>query len=57
VLEIFISPPRETFIERAVLPDEIYDESGVVDEGISVGSGEENVTEKSGWKGKMSRIL
>jgi NCS1 family nucleobase:cation symporter-1 len=57
VLEMFIAPPRETFIDRAVLPDEIYDESGVVDEGISVGSGEENVTEKTGWKGKMGRIL
>ncbi|KAL5113593.1 hypothetical protein ACEQ8H_008541 [Pleosporales sp. CAS-2024a] len=58
VLELWIAPPRETFIERAVLPDEIYDESGVVDEGISVGSGEEPSQEKKmGWKAKLDSIL
>jgi cytosine/uracil/thiamine/allantoin permease len=57
LLEMVVAPPKETFIERAVYPDEIYDEAGVVDEGVSVGSGEENRTEKTGWKAKMSRIL
>ena len=57
VLEMIIAPPKETFIERRVLPDEIYDETGVFDEGVSVGSGDDRVTEKTGWKGKMSRIL
>jgi NCS1 family nucleobase:cation symporter-1 len=58
VLEMWVAPPTETFIERAVLPDEIYDESGLnVDEGISVGSGEENRNEKTGWKAKMDRML
>ena len=57
VLEMAVAPPTETFIERSVYPDEIYDLNGVVDEGISVGSGEENGTEKMGWKARMNRIL
>jgi NCS1 family nucleobase:cation symporter-1 len=41
-----------------VLPDEVYDEQGVVDEGVSVGSGEERTgSEKTGWKAKLDRIL
>jgi NCS1 family nucleobase:cation symporter-1 len=57
VLELWVAPPRETFIERSILPDEIYDEQGVVDEGISVGSGDEGRNEKTGWKAKLDRIL
>jgi NCS1 family nucleobase:cation symporter-1 len=57
VLSTWVSPPRETFIEKAVLPDDIYDVQGVVDEGVSVGSGEENSNEKTGWKAKLDRIL
>jgi NCS1 family nucleobase:cation symporter-1 len=56
VLGVWIMPPTETFIERAVLPDEVYDEQGGIDEGISVGSGEET-NEKTGWKAKLDRIL
>jgi NCS1 family nucleobase:cation symporter-1 len=56
VLGVWVAPPRETFITKAVLPDDIYDEQGVVDEGISVGSGEER-SEKTGWKAKLDRIL
>jgi NCS1 family nucleobase:cation symporter-1 len=56
VFGVWIMPPTETFIERAVLPDEVYDEQGGVDEGISVGSGEER-NEKTGWKAKLDRIL
>ncbi|KNG51845.1 uracil permease [Stemphylium lycopersici] len=33
LLEMVVAPPTETFIERAVYPDEIYDENGTVDEG------------------------
>ncbi|OAL51511.1 uracil permease [Pyrenochaeta sp. DS3sAY3a] len=57
VLSMFVAPPRETFIEKSVLPDEIYDQQGFVDEGVSVGSGEENRTEKAGWKARLDRIL
>jgi NCS1 family nucleobase:cation symporter-1 len=57
VLELWVAPPRETFIDKAVLPDDVYDEQGVVDEGISVGSGEDGSNEKSGWKAKLDRIL
>ena len=57
VLEMAVAPPRETFIERAVLPDEIYDMNGVVDEGVSLGSGEGVGTEKTGSKERMSKIL
>lgn len=57
VLGVFVAPPRETFVEKAVLPDEVYDEHGVIDEGISVGSGDEHRTEKEGWKAKLDRIL
>ncbi|KAH3912550.1 hypothetical protein HBI56_153810 [Parastagonospora nodorum] len=57
VLEMWVAPPTETFIEKAVLPDEIYDGAGVVDESVSVGSGEENGNEKTGWKAKLDRIL
>lgn len=57
VLSLWVAPARETFIDKAVLPDEIYDQYGVVDEGVSVGSGEENRSEKTGWKAKLDRIL
>ncbi|KAF1847860.1 uracil permease [Cucurbitaria berberidis CBS 394.84] len=57
VLEMFVAPPRETFVDKAVLPDEVYDQHGYVDEGVSIGSGEENRTEKSGWKARLDRIL
>jgi NCS1 family nucleobase:cation symporter-1 len=56
-------PPKETFVERAVLPDEIYEAQGVVDEGLSVGgsgSGEEEGRAekgKGGWKGRLEKIL
>ncbi|KAL0258615.1 hypothetical protein SLS55_006112 [Diplodia seriata] len=54
--------PRETMIERAVLPDEVYEAMGVYDgseiEGVPVGDGEEVVTvEKKGLKGWADRIL
>jgi NCS1 nucleoside transporter family len=54
-------PPRETMIERSVLPDEVYDANGVVD-GVSAdgGSSEEGGREggeKGGWKGRLDRIL
>jgi NCS1 nucleoside transporter family len=57
VLELWVAPPTETFIDRAILPDEIYDEHGTVDEGVSVGSGEDNANENTGWKAKLDRIL
>lgn len=57
VLSVWVAPPRETFISKAVLPDDVYDERGAYDEGVSVGSGDENRMEKAGWKEKMSRIL
>jgi cytosine/uracil/thiamine/allantoin permease len=57
VLELWVAPPTETFIERSVLPDEIYDRQGLVGEDVSVGSGEENSNEKTGWKAKLDRIL
>ncbi|KAH7413953.1 uracil permease [Phaeosphaeria sp. MPI-PUGE-AT-0046c] len=57
ILELWVSPPTETFIEKAVLPDEIYDEHMIVDEGISVRSEEGNRNEKTGWKAKLDRIL
>lgn len=57
-------PPKETFIERAILPDEIYDASGIVDEGVSVGAGSGSGEEdgnaekgKGGWKGRLEKIL
>lgn len=52
-----LAPPTETLIEKAVLPDEVYDAYSTVDEGYSIGSGEENRTEKLGWKAKLDRIL
>lgn len=58
--------PRETFIERAVLPDEIYEASGVV-EGVEVGgekdgyrNGNEEILvseKKSSWKSWANRML
>lgn len=61
VLSMFIAPPKEALIERAVLPDEIYDQQGMVDEGMSLGgsgSGEEGITgEKAGWKARLTKIL
>jgi NCS1 family nucleobase:cation symporter-1 len=59
VLEMWVAPPRETFIDKAVLPDDVYDEQAIVDEGISVGSGsgEDGRNEKTGWKAKLDRIL
>ena len=58
-------PPKETFIERALLPDEVYDGNGYIDEGIEVeeeregdlGLGEHGKSEKSGWKGRLDKIL
>jgi cytosine/uracil/thiamine/allantoin permease len=56
-------PPRETLIDVAVLPDEVYDAQGVVDEGVSAegsASGEEEggvAAEKRGWKARLDRIL
>jgi NCS1 family nucleobase:cation symporter-1 len=58
-------PPRETLVEHAVLPDDVYDARGLVDEGNSVercrsGSGsreEEGKQEEGGWKGKLNRML
>ncbi|KAF2245825.1 uracil permease [Trematosphaeria pertusa] len=57
-----VFPPRESMIERAVLPDEVYEESGYVDEGVSVGGGsggeeEGRVGEKGGWKERLDRML
>ncbi|OCK84456.1 NCS1 nucleoside transporter family, partial [Lepidopterella palustris CBS 459.81] len=51
-------PPTGTFIERAVLPDEIYDAQGYEGEieGVSVGSGEEE-GEKKGFMNWADRIL
>lgn len=57
VLSMWIAPAKESFIDRAVLPDEVYDAHGVVDEGVSVGSGEEGRSEKVGWKARLDRIL
>ena len=61
VLSMFVAPDRKTFIDKAVLPDDIYDQDGVVDEGVSLegsGSGEEGVTEeKAGWKARLTKIL
>jgi NCS1 nucleoside transporter family len=55
-------PPHEAMIEKAVLPDEVYDAQGYgYDEGVSVhGSGsQEEVrdSEKGGWKARMNRLL
>jgi NCS1 nucleoside transporter family len=58
-------PPKETFVERALLPDDVYDGQGYVDEGIEVhveregdvGSEEQGKGEKSGWKGRLNRML
>ncbi|KAL1593036.1 hypothetical protein SLS59_009506 [Nothophoma quercina] len=61
VLSMFVASDRKTFIDKAVLPDDIYDQDGVVDEGVSLegsGSGEEGVTEeKAGWKARLTKIL
>ena len=57
VLSVWVAPSRENMIERAVLPDEIYNAHGVVDEGINVRSDEEVGNEKTGWKVKLHRIL
>ncbi|KAL1644646.1 hypothetical protein SLS61_008697 [Didymella pomorum] len=58
---MYVAPQKETFIDRAVLPDEIYEQQGVVDEGVSLegsGSGEEGVPgEKAGWKARLTKIL
>lgn len=58
-----IFPPHETFIERAILPDEIYDAQrydGAI-EGVSVESeeegGERPVEEKKGFRNWANRIL
>lgn len=56
VLEVWVAPPTETFIEKAVLPDDIYDGAGVVDESVSIGSGEGG-HEKTGWKARFDGIL
>ena len=58
-----IFPPHETFIERAILPDEIYDAQryGGAIEGVSVESEEEGggrpVEEKKGFRNWANRIL
>lgn len=61
VLSMFAAPDRKTFIDKAVLPDDIYDQDGVVDEGVSLGgsgSGEDGVPEeKAGWKARLTKIL
>ena len=58
LLEMVIARPTETFIDRPVYPDEIYDESGLTDEGGSQESGVDATTnEKTGWMAKMNRIL
>lgn len=61
VLSLFVAPQRETFIDKAVLPDDIYDRHGIVDEGVSFGgsgSGEEGLAgEKAGWKARLTKIL
>lgn len=61
-------PPRETFIERAILPDEIYDNAELT-EGVPVseyqggsGSGEEGVyteaqPEKKGFRAWANSLL
>ena len=60
VLSMYVAPQKETFIDRAVLPDEIYEQQGGVD-GVSLegsGSGEEGVPgEKAGWKARLTKIL
>lgn len=55
-------PPRESLIEKAVLPDDIYDEQGYGDvEGVSVdgsgSNGEENAQEKRGFRNRLQKIL
>lgn len=61
VLSMFVVPPRETFIEKALLPDEIYVQNGIFDEGMSLegsGSAEEGTQrEKFGLKARLTRIL
>lgn len=61
ILSMFVMPPRETFIEKAVLPDEIYEQHGVFDEGLSMeGSGnleEGKPGDKAGWKSRLTGIL
>ncbi|KAF2269392.1 NCS1 allantoate transporter [Lojkania enalia] len=56
-----IFPQRETLIEKAVLPDDVYDETGYEVEGMSVeGSGDEEGRtggEKRGFKARLERIL
>lgn len=58
-----IFPPRETLIERAVLPDEVYGVHGYDEgiEGVSVGGsgGEEEgrANEKTGFKQRLQRML
>jgi NCS1 nucleoside transporter family len=60
VLE-YAFPPTETLIDKAVLPDDIYDAQGVVDEGVgaegSTNGDEARDAEKGGWKAKLDRIL
>jgi NCS1 family nucleobase:cation symporter-1 len=48
-----VAPPA-SLIDRAVLPDEVYDEMGV-DEGVEVLSAEDG--EKGGWKGRLGKIM
>lgn len=62
-------PPKETMIERAVLPDEVYDQQGYDVEGVAVdssgGSGTEEgglglghgQTERKGFKSWAERML
>ena len=54
-------PPRETFIEKAIRPDDVYDAQGYegeLSEGVEVGGyGEETDQEKKGWKAWADRLL
>ncbi|GME25945.1 putative ncs1 allantoate transporter protein [Neofusicoccum parvum] len=62
VLE-YVFVPKETMIEKAVLPDEVYDAMGLYEgaeiDGVAVGegSGEDVVVEKRGLKSWADRIL
>ncbi|KAF2744912.1 uracil permease [Sporormia fimetaria CBS 119925] len=53
-----IFKPQETFVEKSVGPDDVYDATGYVDgESERSGSGEEIGREKGGWKERLERIL
>jgi len=56
-----VFPPQETFIERAVLPDEVYEQQGYGGEieGVPVetADGEEEGRGKIGWKAWANKVL